>query len=117
MVIKNITIKNVSEILNYLESHSWKETSVKYNISEMSISRLKKRYKVVKNELIANNKGNMINKLFINFIKDLKSKPLGKWSSAELRFFYRIIAGKSASLTTKQYRAKIRGFLNAFKEI
>jgi len=101
--------------LSYLENHTWQETAKKFDISEMSISRLKKRYKVVKNELIANNKGNLINKLFQNFIKQLKSKPLNKWSSAELRIFYSIIAGKSVSLTVKQYKARIRGYLNGIK--
>lgn len=81
----------------------------------MSISRLKKRYKVVKNELIANKKGSEINKLFQNFIRQLKSKPLGKWTSAELRVFYSIIAGKSVSLNVKQYRARIRVYLNGIK--
>lgn len=101
--------------MNFLETHTYVQTAFKFDISEMSISRLKKRYKVVKNELIANNKGNAINKLFQNYIRVLKSKPLSKWSSAELRVFNSIIAGKQQSLTVKQYRGKIRRFLNDSK--
>lgn len=74
MIIKENIKKNVSseEILNFLSTHSWKETCNKYQISIATISRLKNGQKIT----VLNYKRKTVNRdtnfNFENYFEDVK---------------------------------------------
>ncbi len=48
------------EVLKYLETHTWKETSEKFNVSQMSLKRWKEKYKSgLENEEVSENSTNI----------------------------------------------------------
>lgn len=95
-------IEKIKLIVNYLESHTWKQTALKYKISEMTISRALKKFRqvnTIKNDVLINMLKNKFNKLIRRDIFDMKA--------SELRVLYYLLTDKNVSLRKDQYIPKI----------
>ena len=93
-----MTIKNVSEILEYLESHTWKQTAEKFDISEMSIKRLIDR----KTKLTILERYGLAN-ILVKKMTNLTKTGFSEMTSAQLRLIHALLTNRNVSMTKRQY--------------
>ena len=105
-----MTKTKIEDVVNYLENHTWKQTAQRFYISEMTISRYLKKFKM-RNTI---NNDNYIKLLKRGFNKLLK-KRLDEMKAAELKLVYFLITNKSVSLRKEQYITKLTKIIGVNK--
>lgn len=103
-----MTIKNISDIINFLNTHTWRETADYFDISEMSIKRILDRQRF-NSEIEKYNYTTIFRREFDKLLK----KNLIDMKTSELRILYYILYNKNNSLRRVEY---IKNILKKIKK-